>query len=217
MSDPAALRAGPATELQLVLPSGCRPERDEDLPALELPPVRATVVARAGWVADGGLRLRAACVRAPSDRWAPGVEDLVLGSAGHYARSTSGADLEAWAAGPIEQRDGAFSQLIEARGTSADGAPVVARGRHLLGFVDAARDAALCSLVCVEPPPGARCAKATEDARLSGELLPPPEPSAWIRAVIVSAEHPEAAAAGACLAFVAVAALVIARRPRPRP
>jgi hypothetical protein len=176
--------------------------------------VGAELTARAGWVADASLTIRAACVRAPSDRWAPGVEDVVLARASDVARQASGATLDRWAGGTIERAGHAMWQALDGQGRSGE-VDVLASGRHWLGFVGEDRDVALCSVVCTEPPPAARCAQVVASTTLQGQLLEPPSPSWWVQAILLAAEHPTGAAASVALVGATVVAVVLARRPRP--
>jgi hypothetical protein len=214
VGDLVTLPAGPGAELRMTLPEGSRRQPDHELPAVPLPAVGAEVTSRAGWLAEGSLVLRAACVRAPSDRWAPGVEDLVLARASDVARNASGATLDRWSGGSIERAGTAMWQTLDGQGRAGD-VEVLAAGRHWLGFVGEDRDVALCSVVCTEPPPAARCAEVVASTTLQGRLVDAPAPSWWVQGVLLAADHPTAAAATAALVGATVVAVVLARRPRP--
>ncbi|MCC6553947.1 MAG: hypothetical protein IT372_13130 [Polyangiaceae bacterium] len=171
------------------------------------------------------LRLRALCATAPSDRWAPGVEEIVLDRASGIARAAVGGAVERWEGPPpawiarrFEQRLEGSARLAADEGQAAE--PIALRGIHLLGFSAAGR-ALLCTAVCAEPalPAGApsRCAPLIDAITLEGELVPPPPPSLPLRAMLHAAEHPLPAAALLCVLTTIATAVLIARRPRPRP
>jgi hypothetical protein len=71
-------------------------------------------------------------------------------------------------------------------------------------------------VLCTEREGGGRCAPLVEAARAEGAWLAAPPPSSWVRAILAGAEHPRAASLMLGAAAIAAAALVIARRPRPR-
>jgi hypothetical protein len=157
------------------------------------------------------------CVRGPSDKWAPGVEELVLARATAITRAAMGVDLERLEGRPIR-----LGKLLIDQHLSGEGArpPVRVEVRHLLGFAGEARDGVLCSVACVEPRAegdGAGCAGLVASASLEGALLEAPPPSVLVRLILASAERPlHAGFVIAALGIAAVAA-VLARRPRPRP
>ncbi|MRG94862.1 hypothetical protein [Polyangium spumosum] len=200
------------------VPAGAAEERAEALPRIEVSSLKgARVSLRRGFVDEVGLRLRVACVEAPSDRFAPGLEEVVFGMATHLARgaASEGVALERWDAEGITRHDGRFEQALTGRGARGD-APVTFRGRHVLGFEGAAREAVLCTFVCEEPRTGERCGELVAKAEL-GSLVPPPPPSLLVRSILMAAERPRDAAllgAGIGVLFVVV---LLARRPRPSP
>ena len=207
-----SLEIAPEARLVLALPDAAREEPAERLPPMALPPIAgARVTALRGWVADGGLRLRAACVRAPSDRWAPGVEDIVLDRATALARGGLDAELERFAGGDILQSGDRFEQRLDGSGPA-----VSAVGRHVLGFVGSDRDVFVCTWVCLEPERGDRCAALVDAAEPAGTFTGAPAPSLTTRAILAAAEHPTGAAIAAAVLAIGAVTLVLARRPRPR-
>jgi hypothetical protein len=187
------------------------------LPTVDVPPIPGAAIAlRRGLSAEGGLELVAVCARAPSDRWAPGVEELVLGRATGIARGALQAEVDRFDTGAIAASGPRFEQPFE--GAAHRGAvPLAFRGRHLLGFTSAAREAVLCSVVCTEPAAASsRCAPVITSLEATGTWTSAPPPSLLVRAILGTAERP-ARAIGIASALGLVLVLVIfARRPRPR-
>jgi hypothetical protein len=216
------------TPERAVLPGGARlrlavPDGWRDAPEARSPPVDlsaiagARVVLRRGMDGEAGLGLRALCVAAPSDRWAPGVEELVLDRASALARSAVAGAIERWEAGAIRWTGQLFDQRLEGTARGAEGALGV-RGRQLLGFAGEEREALLCAVLCVEPAPAGaaapRCGALVEGVALEGALSPPPPPSLPARGVLLAAEHPLPAATLLSVVAAAVVAILLVRRPR---
>ena len=198
------------------MPEGAIEEPTASLPRLDLPPIAgAEVASRRGWTAEGGLTLRGACVRAPSDRWAPGVEEIVLGRATAMARGAVPAELDRWSAGEIRTAGDRFEQKLDGTGAAA-GTRIEAAGRHILGFVGPEPRVFLCTVVCAEPEGGHRCAGLVDGAEPFGSFAPAPPPSLSTRAILLAAEHPAAAVAISGALTLAAITLILARRPRPR-
>ncbi len=199
-------------------PAGSVEERAEVLPRFDVSSLKdARIGLRRGFVDEAGLRLRVACVEAPSDRFAPGVEEIVLGMATSIARGAAadGVALDRWDAAALTRHDGRFEQPLTGQGKRGEGL-VVFRGRHVLGFEGTSREAVLCTFVCEEPRTSERCGELVDGAELAS-LVPPPPPSLLVRGILLGAERPREAAAvgmGIGLLFVAV---LLARRPRPAP
>lgn len=187
-----------------------REESAAELPPVELAGVAgAVLVARRGFT-DGRETLRVACVRAASDRWAPGVEGLVLDRASALAKGTVPA-IERWSTSSPTMIAGSFEQTLEGRGEHQH-----AVIHHVLGFVGPEHAAVLCTTTCAGPDLGS-CVVRAEATRALGAFVGPPAPSLWVRAILAAAGRPhEAAGLGVALAFMAVG-LVLWRRPRPRP
>jgi hypothetical protein len=182
------------------------------LPAVAVPALPgAHVVARVGY-ANGAVTLRAACLAAPASGWAPGVEEIVLARASQLTREALG-DVSSFQVGDLVARGPGFEQRFSGK---APGASV--HGRHWLGFAGEPREGVVCTTVCTEreqAAPGA-CATLIDDAAPGGAWTEAPPPNLLARTFLLAAERPrEALSVLAALSFAA-AALVIARRPRPR-
>ena len=198
-------------------PEGAQPLADTALPTVDAPPVPGAAIAlRRGVSTADGVELLAVCARAPSDRWAPGVEELVLARATAIAQGAlQGAidrfDTEAiTAVGPrLEQP---FAGALH-RGST----PLTFHGRHLLGFTHASREVVLCSVICAEPPSASsRCAPAIAGLEATGAWTSAPPPSLAVRALLGAAERPTTALAITGALSLLLVALIFAKRPRPR-
>lgn len=195
----------PAFALDLVLPLGATASEPSRVDVSMVPGARV-VLAHAWRATDSAIE--AVCVVAPTSHWLPGLEATVL--AGAIARVRVAGSLDAMIRGPIEGAGTPFRQVFTG---SAHG--VSARGVSVLGFVGEEREAVLCTAACVATVEGA-CSLDFEGASLVAELRAPPEPGPWLRAATAAAEHMRVTAAGAVLLTAAFAALLLARRPRPR-
>lgn len=196
------------------LPEAAAAEPAEALPAIEVGNIPgAAVPVRAGFHSDH-VTLRVVCATAPSRGWAPGIEDIVMGRASQIARSALGGEVTRFEGRAIVAAGGRFEERFAARVTRGPDVLAV-EGRHVLGFAGEAKAAVVCSVVCAEPAPRA-CAALVEAAAPVGAWTAPPDPSLVVRGILLAADHPAAAAAGMGAAVIAILALVIARRPRPR-
>jgi hypothetical protein len=196
------------------LPGASR-EAEADLPAVDAAGVDgARVVLRLG-ERTGAARMRAACVIAPADRWAPGVEELILARAAQMARGVfPGSITELHRLGPARVGQG-FEEGVD--GTGAIGAQKArVRGKVRLAFVEEGRRAVVCGALCIEADQGASCEAAVQGFEIGGALSPPPAPSLFVRGFFAAADHPLAAAAGAGLTAALAVGLILAKRPRPR-
>ncbi len=213
------LEAGAALELQ-VPPAAAR-EPEDALPTVDLSNLPgARVLARRGY-ADGAATLRVVCAAAPAAGWAPGVEEIVLGRASQLAREAlgrdaHGGDVPRFVVGERTEVAPGFEQRFEGVVRRSD-AILAVRGRHWLGFAGAPRDALLCTAACTEPQPGRIC-----DALISGTVpvgrwLDAPPPNALARGLMFAAASPWEALAIVAVVSIAIAARIVARRPRPRP
>jgi hypothetical protein len=204
------------------VPEGSREEAEAALPAIDVSGLAGAKVAlRRGFVGQEGVSLRAGCVMGPSDKWAPGVEELVLDRATSMARRALEADITRLDVGPIQPEGRLFTQLLHGQATRHE-ATVVIEGRHALGFAGEARDAVLCTVVCVAPVGRApalpsACEELARASSLEGALTEPPPPSVMIRLILASAERPLAAGVALSVLAVLAVAVILARRPRPRP
>ena len=204
--------------LRFVAPVGATEVRPKKLPRFDvsgLPGARIAV--RRGFLNDAGLALHVACVEAPSDRWAPGIEDVVFGVANGVAhRATSERmAIDQWAVESVVSLDQHFEQELSSVAVR-EGSPVKLLGKHLLGFEGKRHDVVFCTVLCDEPRDHAECAGIVAQTSLVG-LVPPPPPSLLVRTVLFAAERPwDAVALAGVMGFLLVG-LVLARRPRPRP
>jgi hypothetical protein len=187
------------------------------LPTVDVPPIAgASIALRRGIAADAGVEIVAVCARAPSDRWAPGVEELVLGRATGIARGALQGEIDRFDAAAITAAGPRFEQPFEGA-MHRGAAPLVFRGRHLLGFTSGSREAVLCSVICSEPPASAsRCAPVISSLEATGSWTSAPPPSVLVRAILGTAEHPAMALGIASALGLAVVIALFARRPRPR-
>jgi hypothetical protein len=215
-SELVPLRAGArgGAALSLALPEGAVRSPDEALPAVDLSNLPGGRLAARRAYRAGAEELRAICVAAPAGGWAPGIEEIVLGRATQLARDALGGDARLTAAEPLAANDGFAQRFV---GTALrDGVPLAVQGRHWLGFAGEPREGILCTVVCTEPAPLAGCDHLIAATAPEGAWLAPPPPNLLARTLLLAAERPSAAAAVFLAVALAVAALIIARRPRPR-
>ncbi len=215
MAEPLPLTAG--ATLVLRLPEGAVRELDEDLPSLAVPSLPgARIVVRRGYRSPDLLTLRIACMAAPADGWAPGVEEIVLDRATQIARDTLGDGVLSLSAGERTHAGSGFEQRFE--GVLGMGDTFTFRGRHWLGFAGDPREAIVCTAVCTEVQ-GLRsgaCDGLVEAATTAGTWAEAPPPSLLVRTLLFAAEHPHGALAALVAFSLAAAAWIVAKRPRPR-
>jgi hypothetical protein len=180
------------------------------LPEPSIPVSGVRVVASLGWD-DSAASVRVVCAQSASDRWIPGLEDLVFDSATGLARAQV-ADLKSigLSASRVVGVEGARRTLHGETTHSA------ISGAHVLAFVGPSRDALLCTLTCVEGVKAA-CAPILETARFEGKTTQAPAASATVQAALAFADHPLWGVGVAALIALVATGLVLARRPRPRP
>jgi len=212
----------PEAWLRIELPDGAHEVETSTLPLVDVPPTAGVeVVAWRGWTASLAAAvtpttIRGACLRAPSDRWAPGVESLVLGRATAIAQRSASVESIRWEPSAIRAVGPRFEQTLSGQ-AARDGAPVTVALRHVLAFVGERREAALCTVLCVEPRSDSRCQAIVEAAEPVGTFEAPPPPGIAIRTILLAAEHPQLAGALAVMLAAALVAIILHRRPRPRP
>jgi hypothetical protein len=204
--------------LRFVVPNSASEVTPDKLPRFDvsgLPGARISL--RRGFLNDGGPNVHVACVEAPSDRWAPGMEDVVFGVANGVAhRSMSERlTLEQWEAGEIVSKDQHFEQKLSGK-AKAEGSAVKLLGKHVLGFEGAKREVVLCSVLCDEPRDHEGCADIIAQANLEGLVAPPP-PSLLVQAVFFAAERPLDAAGILSVVGLLIVGVILAKRPRPKP
>lgn len=203
------------THLVVRVPAQATPIAPLDLSAIDVSGLKgATIPLSVGFRRDA-LTLRTACVTAPSQGFVPGVEGLVLERATAIATATIGGVLHVTTKDP-EVVDRRFEQRFEGT-VQREPEALSLQGRHWMGFAGSARDAVVCTIVCTEPSSLSSCRGLVEGARAEGAWMEAPPPSMVVRGIFYGAAHPGVAGAigGAVLLFST--ALVIARRPRPRP
>jgi hypothetical protein len=205
------LRVGAGGDLQAAVEVDAALSRDgaplpPDVSRLPGARIEGFAVARSG----DGLAVQLGCARAPSDRWVPGLEGVVMERATPLALAP--LELRTTSLQRVAPPSVAGATAIEAWSGDVAGGSVAFV--HVLAFAAGDRDAVVCSAVCVEPATGARCHATLASLTLEGALGPPPPPGAFARAVIGAAEHPMVAAGGALLVAAGLVALLLWRRPR---
>ncbi len=184
---------------------------------VELPDVSklpgAHVVTAIG-LRSGTIALRYGCVRAPSDRFVPGVESVLFERAtalalraAHETPSELGRTR-----GSSDETGGLYTEELEGR--ARDRKIAVA---HALTFVGDDRDALLCTVVCSEDERDATCSRAVATLRVVGAHAPPPKPGIVSRAAFFAADHPTVALGGGALVVGLVVAWILRARPRGKP
>lgn len=221
MSSPAgggarSFDAAPGVVARIAAPSGSLEEAADGLPAIDVSAVPgARVTLRRGFRSDE-ITVRAACVTAPSDRWAPGVEELVLGRATGLAIASLGAPVERWETQPLRTEGGRMEQLVVGRSGDREVAAIA----HTLGFVGPDHEVMLCSIGCsVRGDAAGRspCDEVLRGSAIEGPFVGAPPPSMLVRAALFAAESPhEAGAILALVAALAVAWIVVTRPRVPR-
>ncbi|MFO0760792.1 MAG: hypothetical protein U0359_30225 [Byssovorax sp.] len=203
--------------LHLAVPDGAIEEPEAAQPVIDVSRLPGAAIAlRRGFQAKEGISMRALCVTAPSDRWAPGVEDLVLERATGLLRGALGGEVTRLDLGAIDRSSPRFEQRFEGAVTRS-GVPFAFQGRHLLGFTGERRTAVLCSVVCAEPGEKAvACTGLVAQQEAEGAWTSAPPPSLAIQAILFTAARPEVALGVAAALAFGVIALVLWRRPRPR-
>ncbi|MFT3774276.1 MAG: hypothetical protein QM820_53620 [Minicystis sp.] len=197
------------------VPEGALAEAAEALPAIDVSNLPgAAVPVKAGFHAAEAT-VRVVCATAPSRGWAPGIEEIVMGRVSQIARGALGGEVTRFEATETAAIATRFEQRFEAR-VQRGGEALAAVGRHVLGFTGEKRDAAVCSVVCLEKEGGGRCAGLVNAAQAEGAWVAAPPPSFLVRGILLTAERPAVAVGIVGAATIALAALVIARRPRPR-
>lgn len=209
--------SGGAT-LRFVVPTTAVEVSAEQLPRLDvsgLPGARIAV--RRGFQDAAGTNVHVACVEAPSDRWAPGMEEVVFSVANGVAHRAlkERLPIDRWEAGSIVSSDERFEQKAFGK-SAAEGSAAKVVARHVLGFEGVRQDVVLCSVLCDGLRDQSTCAGIVDQAQLKGLVAAPP-PSVLVQAVFFAAERPADAAAILGVVGILVAGLVLAKRPRPRP
>ena len=204
--------------LRFVVPASAVEATSEKLPRFDVSGLPgARIALRRGFLDDTGSSVLVACVEAPSDKWAPGMEDVVFGVAGGVAhRATSERlTLERWDVAEVVSQDKHFEQKLS--GTAQrKGSSVKLLGKHVLGFEGARHDVVLCSTLCDEPRDQDACATIVAQSNLDGLVAAPP-PSLVVQTVFFAAERPWDALGVTGVVGLLLVGFVLAKRPRPRP
>ena len=180
-------------------------------PAPAPPQADVSKLPGARWVASAAFAsetatVHAGCVRGPSGRYAPGVEDLLLEKASFFAIRSSG--LEGVGLVRTDHHEAANLRTETHAGELA-GRQV--RLAHALAFVGPDSDVLICSATCH----GASGACASLGLQVGGQLAPPPRPSWLVRATFAAAENPLAVTITIGLLGVVIVAILLWKRPRP--
>ncbi|HTJ80981.1 MAG TPA: hypothetical protein VL400_04635 [Polyangiaceae bacterium] len=163
----------------------------------------ASVVARRGF-SRASDAVDVGCARAPSDRWVDGIEGVLFERATALALRSAHVKPDALASAGGSAEAHVLRQRLE--GTVGARALVV---EHALFFVGDRRDVELCSVVSVGST------RPALDVR--GDLRAAPEPGLFMRAVVGTAEHPVAAGVGVAILGALAVAVLLWKRPYPRP
>ncbi len=201
--------------ISISLPSGARDAPESELPLVTLPASAGVRVAlRRAYDSDGGARLYAFCAAAPSDRWAPGVEALVLERANAMAQGALRGEIERFDVREIDTRDARFEQRFDGVVHRREHTIRFA-GRHLLGFAGQAKEAVLCTVLCESKENDARCEALTAEVSAVGAWTEAPPPSLLVRSILLAADHPHAALGVVAALSLAAFTIVLSRRPKP--
>jgi len=194
--------------ITLGVPDGAVAVGAERLPAPDVSRIPgARLLSLQGWDAPAAT-VRAGCVGGPSGRYAPGIEEVLFEKATWMTLTRAGIQPVGLGLTGSADTDRTFARTLEGR----DGAAAV-RIEHVMAFAGDDRDVIFCSALCRGD--AAVCAGAT--LAVEGASAPPPRPSLVVRSALLAAEMPMAFF-GALLAAVAVVvALILWRRPYPRP
>ncbi|NUP10899.1 MAG: hypothetical protein HOW73_33050 [Polyangiaceae bacterium] len=201
---PDLLYAADGYVVRVVVPTSTRSSPPlESVDVSRLPGARIVALARFdadGVVAFGG------CARGPSGKFAPGLEGVLFDRATALALKT----LEVAPSNLTVERDVAHERSFERRATAASdkGAVVV---HQLLTFDGPERDLVLCTVACA----GRGCEAA--EVRAEGTLPTPPAPNIVLRAFFYTAEHPFPVLGGGAALCLLLVAVILWRRPYPRP
>ena len=209
---------GSNASLTIPLPDGATREPDDALPTIDLSNLPgARLAARLGY-ASASMTVRVVCVAAPASGWAPGVEEIVLGRASQLAKEALGEGVTSFlvgervALGGDERFEQSFQGLVRRRDAN-----VAVRGRHWLGFAGEPREAIVCTAACIEPEPARACDALIAGVAPTGAWLGAPPPNLLARTLLLAAGSPWHAMVAVAMLSIAVATLIIVKRPRPRP
>jgi hypothetical protein len=164
----------------------------------------AEVVAWLELEADGSHTV-AGCIRGPSDRFAPGIEEVLFERATWLAQSSLGVHPREVAMSSQHATATGFDQTKT--GKTDRGIFIVA---HAITFDGDASDLLLCSVACEGECNGVALT-------VEGAPPPVPAPNVFVRSFLWGAERPRVSLGVLGALVLLVAAVILWRRPRPRP
>lgn len=206
---PTELYAAEGFKLTLEIPSSARELGSEELPRPDVSRLPgASVVALRGW--DGEAVLRAGCVRGPSSRFAPGIEEVLFEKATWLTLTRVGIEPSALQLTRAKNDERQFERVLHGR----QGDDTI-RLQHLIVFAGEDRDVILCTTLCRGAP--AACEAGVGALAVEGVSAPLPRPSLLARSALWAASDPTTALAVAAGAAALLLAVVLWRRPYPRP
>jgi hypothetical protein len=199
--------AGASLRVALRAPAGAREVEARELDLSVAPGARPLL--QHAWQADAA-RIDLLCVAAEPSVWIDDLAPNVLSAATAVARDS--AALGRANEGVVEYRGRRWTRGFEL----GDGDARIV-GRHVLGFVGDDPELTLCTIACGGPAAAVPCAEIVASMRVEATFVAPPTPGIGLRLAHWAGGHPRGAASiGACLALL-IAAVLLWRRPRPRP
>jgi hypothetical protein len=169
----------------------------------------ASIIALRGW--DGGDAIvRAGCVRGPSSRFAPGIEEVLFEKATWLTLTRAGVEPASVRLLSSENGERSFLRVLGGR----DGEKAT-HLEHLIVFAGDDRDVILCSALCRGP--AAICEEGTATLAIEGSSAPLPRPSLLVQSALWAAGDPTTALGVVAGAAVLVIVVLLWKRPYPRP
>ena len=166
---------------------------------------------------DGRGALVFACFDVRTDGWTPDADEL---AAGKLTETIVGTALRMNVGGfgdvaVLDSRREGDTLVRAYAGTSARETHLTAHS--VQGFVRADTPTlASCFAICLDRETPARCDEAARTAQFSRPFVPAPSPGFALRALGALVHHPGATAWGGAALLVALGALAIATRKRPK-
>jgi hypothetical protein len=192
-----------APGVSIALPEGAR---ELPPPAVDVSSVPGAELTVARAFSAGPATVHLVCARAPAWFWAQGLEGPILAGANALVQKTAG--LVAMQPGELARHDNVFVQSFAGQGNGRE-----VRGQHVLGRMD---DAIwLCTVACSEPKEHT-CVSILEGAPMQASFDAPPEGGAAAGLAALALSHPGETLASSAAGFCLAAAVILARRPRPR-
>ena len=202
------LAAGDGFAVTLGLPALAVERAPETLPRPDVSRLPgAALLSVRGWDTAETI-VRAGCVGGPSSRYAPGIEDVLFEKATWMTLTRAGLHPEQLGQTAAVDTDRTFQRTLE----GVEGGASV-RIEHALAFDGPDRSVLFCSALCRGE--ASACKEVT--LVIEGASAPPPRPSLVVRSALLAAEMPMVFFAGAAALVVAAVALILWRRPYPRP